>query len=98
MQSLTHPENPREVQTIVNTLVRQFDNTGKVTLATGVTQTVVRNGKCNSASVVVLSPSTVNAASAISTSYVVAASGQFTVFHSNNSQTDRAFGYVIHGV
>lgn len=71
--------------------------TGTVTLAASTTTTVVTNANCAATSCVKLTPSTANAAAALATSYVTAATGSFTITHANNAQTDRTFSYAIQG-
>jgi hypothetical protein len=48
--------------------------------------------------VILLSPTTANAAAALATTYVSAVTqGSFTLTHANNAQTDKTFGYVALG-
>ncbi|MGB2167217.1 MAG: hypothetical protein ACPH3M_08300, partial [Candidatus Puniceispirillales bacterium] len=64
--------------------------TGDVNLTANVTTTVKNDPLCGSNSVIMLMPTTANAAGAISTTYVSARSnGSFTLTHANNAQTDR---------
>lgn len=97
MQALRNPNDPRQVQEVVNNIVKQFDNYGFVTLQTGQTTTVVTNGKCNSISVVQLQPMNEDAAGALATTWVTPQDDQFTITH-ENAGTERKFGYVIFGV
>jgi len=96
--SISDPRNPAQVMTTVNQLVRQFDNTGTVTLANSATSTVVLNPKLNGLSKVVLEPRTLAAAGAVATTYVSSISdGQFVITHAS-ATTTRTFDYVIYGV
>ena len=97
MQALRNPNDPRQIQEVVNNIVKQFDNYGFVTLRNGQTRTVVENGKCNSISLVVLQPLNANAAGALATTFVTAQDNKFTITHAN-AATERNFGYVIYGV
>jgi hypothetical protein len=74
--------------------------TGLVTLAAGATTTTVSNINCAAGSTVQLTPTTVDAAAALATTYVPAATvtkQQFIIQHANNAQTDRTFFYVVLG-
>lgn len=71
---------------------------GEVTLTASATSTAVSFINCGADSVVLLSPTTANAAGAVATTYVSAVvAGSFTLTHANNSQTDRTFGFVCIG-
>lgn len=95
--SISDARNLQQVQTTVNQLVRQFDNTGQFTLANGATQTVVKNPKITSLSVI-SSPIPRTQAAATEAVWIVSiGTGQFIVGHSN-ATTTRTFDYVIHGV
>ena len=98
MQAPRDVTNPQQLKVALDQLVRQFDNTGTVTLTVSAATTVVQNGKVNPKSVVVLSPGTANAAAAVATTYITCGTGTFTITHANNATTGRTFGYVIHGV
>lgn len=70
---------------------------GVITLTASAAATVVSAQNCSANSCVCLTPQTANAASALATTYVVPATGSFTIHHANNSQTDRTFAYAIQG-
>lgn len=73
-------------------------NQGLVTLAASTTTTAVDDPLFESHQTVVLSPLTANAAAALATTYVSArTTGQFTLTHANNVQTDRDFEYIFVG-
>ena len=98
MQSLIRGDDPRQIKEIVNNIVRQFDNTGSVTLTNSSTTTILRNPKLNAMSVIQLQPTSSAAATAIATTYVSAkGEGQFTITHAS-ATTSRVFDYVIFGV
>ncbi len=92
----------RDVSVVVQ-IVRQLSEgrnnaTGSCTLTAGTTTTTVTALNCGVGSVVMLSPTTANAATAIATTYVSAtANGSFTLTHANNAQSDRRFGFVCLG-
>ncbi len=74
--------------------------TGIVTLAAGVTTTVVTAVTCAGGSVPILVPMTANAAAEIGNGTLYISSvgkGSFTVTHANNGQTDRIFSFVCLG-
>lgn len=91
-------QNLRLIAQAVNSVVDgKMNCTGEVTLTASTTTTAVTNNLCNANSVILLQPITANAAAAIGTTYIVAATGSFTVTHANNAQTDRNFKYVLIG-
>jgi hypothetical protein len=72
--------------------------TGTVTLRASQTTTTVTAPNCGAGSVVLLSPTTSNAAAAIATTYVsTVAGGSFILTHASNAQTDKIFGWVCLG-
>lgn len=94
MQSVYNPNDTRQVQTVVNQLVSQFEgNTGSIALANSATSTTVQNAKCRSTSKVFLQAR--NAAAVSASAYVSAISnGSFTVSHPSGT-TVRNFDYVL---
>lgn len=98
MQSIYNHNDSIQMAAAINELVRQFENTGSVTLTSSVTSTVVSNPKIIPSSVVMLQPKTSAAASALATTYISSiGAGQFTIAHTS-ATTARTFDYVIHGV
>ena len=91
----------RQVAAVVNRLAQgKLNCTGAVTLAAGAAATSVSDPGTTAASIVLLMPTTANAAAELGngTLYVSArAKGGFTLAHANNAQADRAFGYVLIG-
>jgi pyrroline-5-carboxylate reductase len=74
--------------------------TGVVTLAPGATTTTVSAINCAAGNAVFLFPATANAAAALATTYVPAATvtkQQFVINHANSAQTDRTFYWVALG-
>lgn len=78
-------------------LAGKLNCTGQQTLTASVTSTPVADTRCLANSVVLLQPTTSNAAAALGTTYIVAADGSFIIHHASNSQTDRTFNYAILG-
>jgi hypothetical protein len=75
-------------------------NQGSITLDASVTTTAVDNPNFESHQTVVFSPLTANAAAEIGAGGMYVSSrttGQFTITHANNAQTDRNFEYVFVG-
>ena len=71
---------------------------GSVTLTASATTTAVTDANVGVNTVILLMPTTANAASALATTYVSARGDQtFTLTHTNNSQNDRTFGYIAIG-
>lgn len=98
MQSIYNPNDNIQMAATVNELVRQFENTGSVTLTNSATSTVVYNPKIVASSVAVLQPKTLAAAGAQATTYISSVgTGQFTITHAS-ATTTRTFDYVLHGV
>ncbi len=83
-------------EAINNLLNKRMDAVGEVTLAASVTTTVVTDNRVTKNSVIVLSPTTANAAGALATTWIADYdTHEFTVTHANNAQTDRTFRYII---
>ena len=90
------------VQRLVDAVNRMMDGrsnaVGEVTLTASATTTEVTDYRVGRDSVVVLMPTTANAAAAVGTTYVSELTqNAFTLTHANNGQTDRTFGYAITG-
>lgn len=73
----------------------RLNATGSVTLAVAATTTVVHDRRCGPNSVILLMPTTANAAA--ESPYILPEKFKFTITHINNSQADRTFQYVILG-
>lgn len=101
--------NPDEDTNTVSFTRRLFDaiedllngrsrNQGSVTLTANAATTTVDDPLFESHQTVHLSALTANAAAALPTTYVSArTSGQFTLAHANNAETDRDFEYSFIG-
>ena len=93
--------NPREISQVVNNILDgKLNSTGTVTLSASATSTAVADERAGSTSIILLMPTTANAAAEIGagTAYISARTKRsFTITHANNSQTDRTFGYVVIG-
>lgn len=92
-------ESYRKTASVVNgVLAGKTNNTGTVTLTANAASTVVSDFRATSQSVIVLMPTTANAAAAIATTYVSSrGSKTFTLTHANNAQADKTFGYAVVG-
>lgn len=87
----------RAVRDVLNGRSNAF---GTFTLTANVASTTVLAENCSPDSCITLMPLTANAATAITTTRILAASvtaGQFIVTHANNAQVDRTFRYAIQG-
>ena len=101
------PLNPRLEESYLRELMKtanaamngQLNSTGYFTCATGAASTTVKSIFCNANSVVILTPTTANAATeqGAGSLYVVAGDKQFVVNHINSATTGRTFRYVILG-
>ena len=90
----------RLFDTINSLLSGKTNNVGTLTLTASVASTSVSNPLFESSQVPIFVPLTANAAAELGagTMYVSArTTGQFTVTHANNAQTDRTFGYIFVG-
>lgn len=90
----------RQVHQAIKELIEGRSNAvGTVTLTANATTTTVAAPTVNRNAIVLLSPTTANAAAAIATTYVTvsASGGAFTLTHANNAQTNRTFGYLVIG-
>ena len=98
--SLSEKDPFRIVQAINELLQGRSNAVGTCTLAAGATTTVVSAENCGDQSQVFLFPKTANAASALATTYILAANirnGSFTITHANTGTTDRTFAYAAIG-
>lgn len=91
----------RQVAAIVNRLAQgKLNCTGTVTLTPAAASTTIADPRATATSVILLMPTTANAAAEIGngTAYVSTRSkGSFTLAHANNAQIDRTFAYAIIG-
>lgn len=76
----------------------KINATGTFTFTANSATTALSDARIGPASVILLQPTTVNAATAMNTWYVSArTNGGATLTHSNNAQSDRTFDYVVLG-
>ena len=91
----------REALEAIHLLARGRGNaSGTVTLTAGATSTTVKDAVVGAGMKVFLQPATLNAAGALVTTYVPAATitaGQFVVSHANAASTDRTFFWHAYG-
>ncbi|RVK19421.1 hypothetical protein CN165_12700 [Sinorhizobium medicae] len=96
MESVYNHADSRQVARVLNDVVRQFDNTGTVTLANSTTTTTVSNPKVASTSKIFLQPRTSAAASENAWISSISA-GSFVITHAS-ATTTRTFDYVVFAV
>lgn len=78
----------------------KLNNRGTVTLTANQATTAVTDFRVGPNSMIILMPTTANAAAALATTYIQTAgitNEQFTITHANNAQTDRIFRYCVFG-
>lgn len=76
----------------------KLNNTGTVTLTSGVAATTITDARIGISTFIGLMPKTANAAGALSTTYISSQSkGAATVTHANAATGDRTFTYAILG-
>jgi hypothetical protein len=98
MSILVLPGADQAERTINELLKGRANNVGEVTLTANVTTTTTTDTRIKQSMKIFLSPTTANAASALTNVYVSAvADGSFTLTHSNTATVDRTFDYIIHG-
>lgn len=100
---LTFPDHRRWLEKIAIALNLAYDgktdNVGTVTLTASATTTTVTDKRTSNASGVYLCPTTANAATALSTTYLSARTPgtSFTLTHANTADVDKTFTYTIVG-
>jgi hypothetical protein len=91
----------RQVAAVVNRVAQgKLNCTGSVVLAPGTATTSVSDARVTAASVILLMPTTANAAVELGngTLFVSARDKSgFTLTHANNAQTDRSFDFAVIG-
>lgn len=90
----------RVVAAVIQLMQGRCNSVGTVTLRANQTTTVVAAPNCGKGSKVFLFPQTLNAAAALSTTYIQAAdvlSKSFTVTHASAPSTDRTFSFDARG-
>lgn len=81
-----------------NVLAGKMNNTGTLTLTINVATTTLTYSRIGANSVILLMPTTANAAAALANIYFTAfLKGSCTVNHANNAQADRSFRFAVIG-
>ena len=95
----TEATNAREVSQVVNNILDgKLNSTSTFTCAASATSTTVTDFRAGPTSVILLMPTTANAAAeqGNGTIFVSTRNKQsFVVTHANNSQVDRTFEYIV---
>lgn len=93
------PEHLRKIVTAVNNILRgKTNNTGSLTLTANAASTALSDDRIGINSVILLQPTTSNAAAALATTYIGTPGDKtVTITHANNAQTDKTFLYVVVG-
>lgn len=88
-----------EARLVLNNAMRgKMNVVEEVTLTANAASTVVTDALVNSESLIVLMPTTANAAAALATTYIATVGdGTFTITHANNAQADKTFRYGVLG-
>jgi hypothetical protein len=98
-----HPDLLRNIIRVIRGIMQgKTNNTGTVTLTANATTTTITfaAGRLGQGTVILLSPTTANAAAALTNVYVSSrnvASNTLTLTHSNTATLDRTFSYVLIG-
>lgn len=99
MLKLKQNHTSRDVKVLTDQLVDAVASVGivalskgAVTLAVSATSTTVTDQKVTPQSLIFFTPTS---ATAQGLTHYVAAAGQFTIFHSASSVSDRSYGYVL---
>lgn len=72
--------------------------TGNVTLTASAATTTLSDRRIGPNSVILLMPTTANAAAALATTYISARTNESaTITHANNAQSNKTFGYAVLG-
>lgn len=101
------PQNARLDEAFLKNVVKslnlaidgKLNCTGEFTCTANAGSTTIKNILCTENSMVLISPTTANAATEFGAGsiYIVSAAGQFQVFHVNSATTARTFRYAIIG-
>ena len=85
-------------QAVRNLLDGKILATGSVTLTASAATTTLSDRRIGPDSVILLMPTTANAAAALATTYVASRGDQTaTINHASNAQTDKTFAYAVLG-
>lgn len=90
-----------QARDVINNIMRgKLNCTGTVTLAAGAATTTLSDALIGGSSVVLLQPTTANAAAELGNGtlyFDVPGAGSVVINHANSAQTDRTFTYVVIG-
>jgi hypothetical protein len=89
---------PREISEVVNNLIEgKSNNTGSITLnVASATTTTISDARIGYNSVILLMPTTSNAASVLSTTYIGTTNkGNAVITHTANTITDKTYKYIV---
>ena len=91
--------NEEAIRRITQALnVNADGQTGTVTLTANAASTTLTDSRLTASSVILMMPTTANAAGAIATTYIgTRAIGSATITHANNAQADKTFAYAVIG-
>jgi hypothetical protein len=89
----------RQLAIVVNNLLAgKMNNTGTLTITANAATTTLTDSRIGANSVILLMPTTANAAAALANVYFTAfGDGSCTVNHANNAQVDRTFRFAVIG-
>lgn len=89
----------RQIALVLNNVLQgKLNNTSSFTVAANVATTTLTDARIGSNSVILLMPTTANAAAALANVYFTAfVKGSCTVNHANNAQVDRIFKFAVIG-
>ena len=90
----------RDIVNVVNRIISGgLDVTGDVTLTANTTTTTVQDRRISKDAVLILTPTTSNAAAALGTTYLSTRTpgASFVLTHANNAQSDKTFKYALLG-
>lgn len=89
----------RQLAVVLNNMLQgKTNNTGTLTVTANAATTTLTDSRIGATSVILLMPTTANAATALANVYFTTfADGSCTVNHANNAQVDRIFRYAVIG-
>lgn len=87
----------RQITEVVNNILTgKMNNTGSLTITANAATTTLTDSRLGANSVVLLMPTTLNAAAALANVYFdTFTTGSCVAHHTNNAQTDRVFRYAV---
>ncbi|PTV69027.1 hypothetical protein DBL06_27740 [Agrobacterium pusense] len=98
MERVYDHTNTRQITSVLNQIASQFDNTGSVTLTNSATSTTITNPKINSQSKIFLQARSIDAATALNSTFISAINnGSFVITHAA-ATTIRTFDFAVFNV